>query len=66
MLHYVMTVFIYIFVMFYLQLLLFVFTYWFKKKLSVVVFIASLTTIYCSTHNHLFNHLFVHVSRNCV
>ena len=62
MLHYVVTVFIYIFVMFYLQLLLFVFTYWFKKKLSVVVFIASLTTIYCSTHNHLF----VHVSRNCV
>ena len=32
------------------------------KKISVVVFIASLTTIYCSTHNHLF----VHVSRNCV
>ena len=62
MLHYVVTVFIYIFVMFYLQLLLFVFTYWFKKKLSVVVFIASLTTIYCSKHNHLF----VHVSRNCV
>ena len=62
MLHYVVTVFIYIFVMFYLQLLLFVFTYWFKKNLSVVVFIASLTTIYCSTHNHLF----VHVSRNCV
>ena len=62
MLHYVVTVFIYIFVMFYLQLLLFVFTYWFFKKMSVVVFIASLTTIYCSKHNHLF----VHVSRNCV
>ena len=62
MLHYVVTVFIYMFVMFYLQLLLFVFTYWFKKKISVVVFIASLTTIYCSKHNHLF----VHVSRNCV
>ena len=64
MLHYVVTVFIYMFVMFYLQLLLFVFTYWFFYIifLSVVVFIASLTTIYCSKHNHLF----VHVSRNCV
>ena len=63
MLHYVVTVFIHMFVMFYLQLLLFVFTYWFKKIIiSVVVFIASLTTIYCSKHNHLF----VHVSRHCV
>ena len=34
----------------------------FNFLVSVVVFIASLTTLYCSKHNHFF----VHVSRNCV
>ena len=46
MLHYVVTVFIYMFVMFYLQLLLFVFTYWFKKK-----------NIGCSVHSKFNNYL---------
>ena len=36
--------------------------FFFLILLSVVVFIAILTTIYCSKHNHLF----VHVTRNCV
>ena len=45
MLHYVVTVFIYIFVMFYLQLLLFVFTYF------ILFFIG------CSVHSKFNNYL---------